>query len=686
MTTYYTSNDPTVGFDATSSGTLPADWVAAVGTWKAGTTAPVGSHARSFASTTDGDGDVALLTGISAVADMQVAYTQILPNGVAGSAQPIISPVLRCDVGYGNCYTCIIGIASSGHLNYTLYKRVGGSYSAISSATSPQSFATSGAITMNVIAQMAGTTFTIKAWQGGTTQPSGWDWTITDGSVTAAGYPGLYNSLNGATGARTADDYLVSDTGGDAETISVTTPGTETPGTSYSHGGSYTGTQPVSLDYQFDSAGWSAAGATISGGSFSFTATAPSAGTHTLSVRDHVNTSFSGTSSSFTTSGSSETIAVTTPGSETVGTSYTYSGTYTAGPPTALDYQFDSAGWIAATSPTISGGAFSFTATAPAAGAHTLSVRDHTNTTVSGTSGSFTTSAAETIAVTTPGTETAGTSYTYSGTYTAGPPTALDYQFDSAGWTAATSPTISGGAFSFTATAPPAGSHTLSVRDHTNTAVTGTSGSFTTTAAETISVTTPASETAGPSYSYSGTYTAGPPAALDYQFDSAGWTAATSPTISAGAFSFTATAPAVGAHTLSVRDHTNTSVTGTSGSFATTSGTATLTVTTPGGLIIDGQPLTLSGSYANLAPTGLNYRIDSGSYVAASGPTIGGGAWSFTITAPPFGGHTITVQEANATAVTATSSAVSGYRRRQAMPRCCIRRTTGTSADRRQPR
>jgi len=105
---------------------------------------------------------------------------------------------------------------------------------------------------------------------------------------------------------------------------------------------------------------------------------------------------------------------VTTPGTETAGTSYSYSGTYTGGPPTALDYQFDSAGWTTATSPTISGGTWSFSATAPAAGTHTLSVRDHNNTGISGTSGTFTTAASETIGVTTPATETAGNGYTYS--------------------------------------------------------------------------------------------------------------------------------------------------------------------------------------------------------------------------------------------------------------------------------
>jgi len=157
VTTYYTSNDPTVGFDATTAGTLPGDWANKAGTWQVGTTNPVGSHARSFASSTDADGDVALVTGISAVADMQVAYTQVLPGGVSGAAQPILAPILRCDAGYNNCYTCVITVASSGHLSYMLFKRVSGGYSVAGTGSSPQSFATSGAITLNVVAQIAGT-------------------------------------------------------------------------------------------------------------------------------------------------------------------------------------------------------------------------------------------------------------------------------------------------------------------------------------------------------------------------------------------------------------------------------------------------------------------------------------------------------------------------------------------------
>ena len=46
--------------------------------------------------------------------------------------------------------------------------------------------------------------------------------------------------------------------------------------------------------------------------------------------------------------------------------------------PTGIEYRFDSGAWVAATSPTIAGGNFGFTVTAPAAGPHTISVRETT--------------------------------------------------------------------------------------------------------------------------------------------------------------------------------------------------------------------------------------------------------------------------------------------------------------------
>ncbi len=98
-----------------------------------------------------------------------------------------------------------------------------------------------------------------------------------------------------------------------------------------------------------------------------------------------------------------ETLTVATPGAQTAGASMTITGTYTGGPPTAIDYQFNALGFAQAVA-TISGGTFSFFALAPTAGTNTVSVRDHVNTAVSATSGSFTTIPAGTGGTPPPGT------------------------------------------------------------------------------------------------------------------------------------------------------------------------------------------------------------------------------------------------------------------------------------------
>jgi hypothetical protein len=87
----------------------------------------------------------------------------------------------------------------------------------------------------------------------------------------------------------------------------------------------------------------------------------------------------------------------------------------------------------------------------------------------------------EHISATNPGTLLASASYTQTGTYTNGPPAAIDYSFDGTGCAnAAGSPTISGNNISFTNTAPSgSGSHTITLCDHADHSIFGTSTAFT---------------------------------------------------------------------------------------------------------------------------------------------------------------------------------------------------------------
>ena len=86
-----------------------------------------------------------------------------------------------------------------------------------------------------------------------------------------------------------------------------------------------------------------------------------------------------------------ETITVNTPASQAAGTAFALSGTYANGTPAALDYSLDGGStWVAAATPTIAGGNYSFSLTISTANAsQVVKVRDHTNTTIIATSAAF---------------------------------------------------------------------------------------------------------------------------------------------------------------------------------------------------------------------------------------------------------------------------------------------------------
>lgn len=72
---------------------------------------------------------------------------------------------------------------------------------------------------------------------------------------------------------------------------------------------------------------------------------------------------------------------------------------------------------------------------------------------------------------------------------------------------------------------------------------------------------------------------------------------------------------------------------------------------------VAGGAMVVSGAYANGTPGGLAYNLDGAAAAAASGASITGGMYSFTVTAPATGAHTISVTGTGAN--TATSTTVS---------------------------
>ncbi|MCW8308857.1 collagen-like protein [Acidiphilium sp. PA] len=97
------------------------------------------------------------------------------------------------------------------------------------------------------------------------------------------------------------------------------------------------------------------------------------------------------------------------------------------------------------------------------------------------------------------------TAFTVSGGLFDDTPAALDYSFDGSHWTAAVTPTIDATSYSFQVPGVAAGTYTIMVRDHANTAVVGTSPPFTITAAAITVGTLATSVTVGSAISVTGT-------------------------------------------------------------------------------------------------------------------------------------------------------------------------------------
>lgn len=385
MTIYYTSNDASAGFDATSVGGLPNGWVSKVGTWQVGTTQVPSGHTHSFGATTQADGDVVLLTGVPANADMQISVVQKIPY-LTSSTAPMLGTILRMDAAYANGYLALVDTPGPlGSLRFYLFKKVSGSFSLLHTSSIIAGITFAAGDTVVLRAQIQGSTFSVKLWPTRLVEPATWQVSIVDSSVSGAGYAGLYYALDNSTSvAMAVSDVSVSD----PASVSVSNPGTVTAGGPMVVSGTYGGQAPSGLAFRFDSAGYVAVPSpNIGSGVFDFVVTAPSVGSHTVSVQETNLTEASGTSSSF--NATAATLSVVTPSGVLAGRAMTVSGTYSGAAPTGLSYRFDAGAYTSAGAATIGGGSFSFVAVGPGTGPHTLTVQDAGNGSAAGTSGTF---------------------------------------------------------------------------------------------------------------------------------------------------------------------------------------------------------------------------------------------------------------------------------------------------------
>lgn len=215
MTTLYSSD-----FDSETLNAQAAGWTNKVGTWQVRTVNPV-SGAQAYGSTTKSDGDVALYTALSTRADMGLQTDQKLAS-LSSSAIPIVGHVLRMDTSYQNGYVVLLNHAGTGgQIKCMIFKRVGGSYSPI--LTSGTLVTATLNDTLHVKSSIVGNVIKLYVWLNGASMPATPSATVTDSTISAAGYPGLYYALDGASSGTTmAVDNVVYDDATAAAATAIT--------------------------------------------------------------------------------------------------------------------------------------------------------------------------------------------------------------------------------------------------------------------------------------------------------------------------------------------------------------------------------------------------------------------------------------------------------------------------------
>ncbi|HXX02439.1 MAG TPA: hypothetical protein VEJ00_14580, partial [Candidatus Acidoferrales bacterium] len=235
------------------------------------------------------------------------------------------------------------------------------------------------------------------------------------------------------------------------------------------------------------------ANATLTNGTGTFSTTLHTSGSQTITATDTVTATITGSSPGIAASGAATHFAVVAPAAATIGAAFTFTVTAedqsnNPAPTYSGTVHFSSSDLQALlpANATLSNGTGTFSATLNTKGTQTITATDTANGTISGTSGSITTSAAAThFAVTAPASATAGTAFNFTVT-----------ALDSANNTAATyagivtftssdglavlpgNTTLTNGTGTFTAVLKTSGAQTITATDTATTSITGVSGSI----------------------------------------------------------------------------------------------------------------------------------------------------------------------------------------------------------------
>ena len=332
---------------------------------------------------------------------------------------------------------------------------------------------------------LAGLTTGYLVWMNGATEIGARvAVTGTSGAIVAPSSAGsyalaLWDSAITGTGNKLAAIASVPVGAPPSETITVNAVSTVLASTAIAVSGSYTNGTPAGLAWSVDGTTYTiAASPTIAAGNFSFTIQAgaiAAGGPYTLRVRDTAIPAVVGaTSGTFNVeSGTLGTLPAFV-ANQTATVPFTLAGIITA----YISWWNGSSDVGSRIAVTGSSAAI----TAPAAGTYTLRLYDSATGATLLDAKANVTIAAQAIGVATPANTPLANAISVTGAYGNGTPTALDWSTDGgATWHAASTPSIAGGAFSFSI---PAGGvaagagYTLLVRDHTTGSQGSSSGTF----------------------------------------------------------------------------------------------------------------------------------------------------------------------------------------------------------------
>jgi hypothetical protein len=433
------------------------------------------------------------------------------------------------------------------------------------------------------------------------------------------------------------------------------------------------------------------ANSSLSSGMGTLSATLKTAGSQTLTATDTITSSITGVSSGIAVSPAAAShFSMSALASATAGTAFNftvkaldaYNNTATGYAGTVHFTSSDGQASLPANGG-LSAGAGTFSATLKTAGSQTLTATDTATTSLTGTSGAISISAAAAthLGVTTPASATAGaavsitvkaldaynnTATSYAGTVHF---TSSDGQASLPGNSG-----LSGGVGTFSATLKTAANQTLTATDTATSTITGTSSNVAVSGAVAthFTVTTPASATAGTAFNvtvkaldaYNNTAT-GYAGTVHFSSSDAQAALPGDSTLSAGLSTFSTTLKTAGNQTLTATDTATSSITGTSGTVAVSAAAATHFGVSAPASAIAGTPsnftVTALDAYNNIATTYAGTIHFTSSDAQATLPGNGGlsaGVATFSATLKTAGNQTLAATDTATGSMTGTSNAV----------------------------